>query len=536
MTLLRNTSLALILSTSLVMGACSNKDKGPSAEKSAPGAALGLKAPSDKAFAKHFDVPSRKTSDAEGKQALAALNLLEKSDDALSWAKTSGKNGNYSFKNLTAEDPDGEGQITITNTELRGVHMEGDVATFDRADFTGIKIYNETDDVTVTMATLSVARPTPDMAKAIITSLQNIKELDDLDLDTDDGDLDMGFGALGMGGIKIASPELNLTTDSLMWGQEEGTKLTDFKIEDVDINIAQPNQDVITATLKSFSATGLRGDMFDNLPKSGQSPLGMMDGFNPLAKLYNTLKMEDLNIDSKVISVVSKGFEGKSTEKRGVTTQRSVGEPLIIKFKEAPEDRDMKRAYDMIQELGFDELVFESSQTTVIDSNTDTIAIQDGLFSMKDGFNLSYNYGASGVKAMTDMLQELDSKGANSSQGQAGIQAAMETMKLNGFQMRLEDKSIVERGLKIASQLRGSTPDKVKKEAKVMLSLAPMMASGLEGDILGELSGALGQFIESGGTLSIVVDPKTPLSVNQLADYKASKLTMEDIGFSAKAE
>jgi len=82
------------------MGGCSNKDKGPSAEKSAPGAALGLKAPSDKVFAKHFDVPSRKVSDAEGKEALSELNLLTESGDALSWAKSSGKNGNYSFTDL----------------------------------------------------------------------------------------------------------------------------------------------------------------------------------------------------------------------------------------------------------------------------------------------------------------------------------------------------------------------------------------------------------------------------------------------------
>ena len=177
MTLLRNTSLAVILSTSLVMGACSNKDKGPSAEKSAPAKALGLKAPSDKVFAKHFDVPPRKVSDAEAKQALGELNLLEESGDALSWGKSSGKNGNYSYANLTAKDDDGE--MTIAKAELVGVHMDGDIATFDRADFSGIKVYDEKEDVTVTLETLSVARPTPDMAQAIITSLQNIKELDD---------------------------------------------------------------------------------------------------------------------------------------------------------------------------------------------------------------------------------------------------------------------------------------------------------------------------------------------------------------------
>jgi len=58
---------------------------------------LGLKAPSDKVFAKHFDVPTRKVTDAEGQKALGELNLLTESGDALSWDKTSGSDGNYNL-------------------------------------------------------------------------------------------------------------------------------------------------------------------------------------------------------------------------------------------------------------------------------------------------------------------------------------------------------------------------------------------------------------------------------------------------------
>jgi len=527
MTLLRNTSLAVILSTGLLMGGCSDKNKGPSAEKSAPAAALGLKAPSDKVFAKHFDVPSRKVSDAEGKQALAEMNLLDESGDALSWAKTSGENGNYNFTDLSAKDDDA--QLSIATANLVGVHMDGETATFDRADFSGIKIYDETDDVTITMKTLSVARPTPDMAKAIITSLQNIKGLDDLDLDMDDADVDMGFGALGMSGINITSKDLNLTTDSLVWGEDAETKLTDFKIQDVEFSAAEKAKEPVTVSLKALSATGILGDIFDSLPKPGGSPLGMMGGLNPMKQMFKTFKMEDLDIDSNYVSVVSKGFEGKSTEKGGVTTQRSVGDPLIIRLKEAPKDPQAKQAYDMVKELGFDEIVLESSQTTIMDSNKDTFAVKDGIFSMKDGFKLSYNYGATSLTAMSDSAKE-------NGQG-ADIQAAMENMKLSGFQMRLEDKSIVERGLKLAGKMRGASPEKVKKELKVALSLAPLMAGGgLEGEMIGEMAGAFGSFIEDGGTLSIVVDPKQPLSMADLSNYKGSDLTKADIGFSAKAE
>lgn len=533
MTLLRNTSLAVILSTSLVMGACSNKDKGPSAEKSAPAKALGLKAPSDKVFAKHFDVPSRKVSDAEAKQALGELSLLDQSGGALSWAKSSGKNGNYSYTNLSAKE--GEGELTIAKAELVGVHMDGDAASFDRADFSGIQIYDETEDVTITMETLSVARPTPDMAKSIITSLKNIKGLDGLDIE--DKDADMGFGALGMSGMKISSKDVNLSADSLMWGEDEETNLMDFKLSDVTFNLTEKANDPMTGSLGSLSATGIRGDLFDNLEDAQKGPLAMMGGFNPLAKMYNTLKMEDLNFDSNYVEVTSKGFEGKSTEKGGVITQKSVGEPFIIRLKEAPNDPQARQAYDMVKELGFDELSFQSSQTMIMDSNKDTIAVKDGLFSMKDGFKMSYNYGATGLKAMTDTMQAAHSEGPASSEGKADIEAAVENMKLNGFQLRLEDQSIVDRGIKLAGKLRGAEPNQVKNELKVALSLAPLMAGGgLEGEMIGEMAGAFGDFVQDGGTLSIVMNPKEPISITELSNYKNTNLSKSDLGFSAKAE
>jgi len=191
--------------------------------------------------------------------------------------------------------------------------------------------------------------------------------------------------------------------------------------------------------------------MFEDMQKTGKSPTAMMGGFNPLVQLYSTLKMEDLKFDSNYVSVTSKGFEGKS------------------------------------------------SQTTILDSNTDTVEVKDGNFSMKDGFELSYNYGASGVKAMTDKMQ---AQNADKPDG-FEIKTAMEAMTLNGFQMRLEDKSIVERSLKLAGEMRGASP---------------------------------GSFVDNGGTLSIVIAPKEPLPMSQLADYKNSSLTMEQIGFTAKAE
>ena len=156
---------------------------------------------------------------------------------------------------------------------------------------------------------------------------------------------------------------------------------------------------------------------------------------------------------------------------------------------------------------------------------------------MKDGFKMSYNYGATGLKAMTDTMQAAHSEGPASSEGKADIEAAVENMKLNGFQLRLEDQSIVDRGIKLAGKLRGAEPNQVKNELKVALSLAPLMAGGgLEGEMIGEMAGAFGDFVQDGGTLSIVMNPKEPISMTELSNYKNTNLSKSDLGFSAKAE
>ena len=532
MTLFRTTSIALILTVPLVMGACSPKDKGPSAEKSAPAKALGLSGPSDKVFSRHFVVEPRNVPEAEAKQALADLKLLKPSGQTLKWAKSSGKNGNYVYSDLSVKSDDG--MMTIDKAELFGVHMDDDIATFDRADFSGMKIYDEKDDTTVTIDEVSIAKPTPDMARSIIESLESAKDLDSINIEEED--LDLGFGAIGVKGFRVKSDEVDGTMGQLVWGQDETTRRSDFKVEDVDFKME--GDEAFTASLDLMSMTDMRADIFGNMPKNTRGATsGLMSGLNPLAKSYDTMKMDNLKIDSRVFSVTSEGFEGKSTEKNGVTTIREVSQPFIIRLKEAPKDAQAAQIFETIKSLDFDEIVLQSSQTSVLDSNTDKVTVKDGLISMKDGFNLSYNFEATGATAFLEKVEQMEANAEARKAATPNYADIMDSISINGLQFRLEDKSIVERGIKLASQFRGASPSQVKKEMKVALALAPITAgSGLERDIAGELSSALSAFIDNGGTLSIVLDPSAPLPVSELADYKGNNITIEKLGFSAKTE
>lgn len=524
---------AFFLSTALVIGGCSSKDEGASAAKSSASKALGLSGPSEKAFAKHFAVPNRKVSDAEAQQALEILKLGKSSDAGLSWDETSGADGNYSYSGLTIKDENSS--LNIKSANLIGVHMVGDEASFDRADFSGITMINTEDNATVTLESVSIARPSPAMARSIIEGLGNIKGVDDLDLNVDD-DEDVSFGAIGMSGMEIKSDDMNLTAKMMVWGEDEDSGLADFKVEGVNFSGTDKHGGGFTGRLGNMAGTGLKAGAYDNLSKGmaapGASPMGAIGNINPFEKAYDSFTVSDISFDNDAVSLNLKGLEGESVEKGGVTTTRQVTEPIVIKLKDEPKDLGTKQVFDMIKTLGYDELVFQSSGTTILDANTDTMEFKDHLITLEDGFKLSYNYGATGVKAMTDKMQNLNAAGSNQQ-----IMASLDTMKLNGFELSLEDDSIIDRSLKLAAQMRGGTPESIRKELKVGLALAPMMAGGgLEGDMMAELANAFGEFIENGGTLSIAMDPKTPIAINDLAKSKNGSLTLKDLGFSAKAE
>ena len=82
----------------------------------------------------------------------------------------------------------------------------------------------------------------------------------------------------------------------------------------------------------------------------------------------------------------------------------------------------------------------------------------------------------------------------------------------------------------------GGSPGAVRTQAKLMLKLAPMAKGGVEGDMLGELAGAMSDFLDGGKTLSIVMAPETPIPVSELSSLSNNDFTFSQLGFSAKAE
>jgi hypothetical protein len=192
----------------------------------------------------------------------------------------------------------------------------------------------------------------------------------------------------------------------------------------------------------------------------------------------------------------------------------------------------------MLKNLGFDTMSFTTSQTQVMDKNKDTVAIENGLLEMKDSFKLNYTYEAEGLSAMVDAAKAAETKyatdGSGSDRDADVLMESLEALKVRAMKISLEDNSILERGLKLASEMTGQSEEMLKRQLKVAVMAAPLMAqSELEKELLGQTGDAFAKFVESGGTFTVAMKPSEPVSIMDLAQAREKNLNPKSLGFSA---
>lgn len=537
MTKLRTLSGLLILSTALTVGACKGKDKTLVGE-SAPAKALKTADVSSSDLNSLFDVDSRKVSNADAEKALGVLGLTESNSKGLSWDKRDGDKGNYTYKNLTISDDDGS--ATIEDVELFGVRMEGEAATFDKMVAKGLVAKGE--DGTVRIESMAVARPSPAFAAAITEALSRVDELGDLDgLDLDMDGQDVHFGAMRANNVELEGPDFNGSLDSLAWGEFEDSGEGLFVLEDLKIKGRPEGKPELDITLGSINASGLNMDYFRSMSdkgkgRRGSNPMGqVIKGVSPYTKTFDTVSFSDVDISMDGLHITTDGGQGKTTKKGDTLVTRQVLQPMVIRFDAEPTDRGMIEAKKSLASLGYDELVITSAQTSELNAKNDTVKITDSFLDLKDGFRLSYGYEATGINAVREGVESAQSNGRSLNERQ--MQKLTDDITLKSVDIALADKSIIDRGFKLAAEKQGSSPKLLRMQAKSMLMLMGLgVKSEAQGELVGELSRAMGQFIDDGGTLKLRVAPAQPLTVSQLRKLETGDMGVEALGFSATVE
>lgn len=519
-------ALTAILSTSLVLSGCGDKDKSKSTSSEV----------------KIEKITPRKVSNDQAQKALTALSLSESGSGALSWAAKTGDSGNYVFTDvvIAGEDKDDK-PVKVGTLELKGAHMEGDLVAFDVITMNNMS--TEDDDAVISIKKVELLKPSPTISNEIAKFFGG----DDDAFENVEGEF--SIGGFDLVGLDIAGDDGKITMDKMMFGEAKD-KTGVFTLKNLNMDI-QEDEDV-KLSLGSIDVTGLNVDKYKGLIsaaiKSGNhegdgADIGddamknLVKSMNPYSPDYKNFTLRDFDANISGLTIDIDSVEGKASVKKGVTTITQVTSPMIITPPAEGGKKEMQQFATALKDMGYDRLVFQSSSKSMLNEATDSVEVVDSYLKLEDGFKLNFDYSLTGVKEMMAKAAELGATDAVNTNPNAALEM-LSSMKIAKARIALEDNSIVERSFKLAAKQQGADVAMLKNSAKAGLAFLPMMAKDPAQQTLAmEASQALGTFLDKSGTLVIEMNPATPVDMGAITNgAQQGNFDVSTLGLSIRAE
>jgi len=487
-------TLGAILSTSLILGGCGEKNKSETV--------------------KIEKVKPRKVNTEEAEKALKLMALNESGSGDVAWSARAGTGGNYTFSDFANDSKDGD-KGAFSSFEIKGVHMEDEAPAFDQMvfnDFAG----TDDDGSKITIANITLTEPSPALAAAITRSFNG----DDDAFDNIEGDV--SFKALSFSGLKVDDKDGIVSLATLKMGKSKDDAGY-FTLSDLDMDMLSDDGKKVIMQLGSIDVTGVNLGKYKGLISAAMDNDGEVDAdkmkqfmgsMNAYDPDFESFSLNNFNMDVLGLKVNLDSLTGKTEKKGGKVIMSQTMSPLTITPPDETKDKDMQKLVEGLTSFGYDKLEFTMEQNSVLDEESDTMVVKDSYIQMKDGFKFSYDYDIVGYKAVAEKVQSLDGGGNANPMVVLGM---MDELKFNHLRIALKDDSIIDRSFKFAAEQQGGTPDALRSQAKMGLAFLPMMAKD-EGQqkLASDLSAALGTLLDESGTLVIDMRPEEAVDFGAL--------------------
>ena len=522
-----------------LLAGCGEKDKTSSTD--------GTSAPVEIGEISLPDVQLRSGNAAKVEDALAAFSMAQSGDGRVSFASRDLSGASATFKDVTIltgdADDDDEGGVLLAKTlTFVGLDMSAGTASFAQMTLEGVTVRSadEDEDGALTMANLQISNPSPALA-AWVGSLF----ADEEPADFPEG-AQFSFDALSMTDISVA-PETDdeieeFQIDSIDFRGMSETGLGAMMLDGLSLR-ATDEHDGSKAHISvgSVQVMGV-GEIVAKSFMSGlddedvdPSELFGMLAANPGDPGYNSVRVEDFNFDVAGLQVDLPSYVADVTRDAQGRAVRSLILPFKATVSTDPEGEIGSGMAGQLGLLGYETLVIRGAGDSRIDHEADRVMADaaSNYLELEDGFRVSMGGDFSGLKAFYSRLSESDLEAFD--EGPFGFGTMLSELNLHGLELTFDDNSIVDRAFAAAAARDGGTPDELKSQLKQMLALAPAFAgtAGVDVDIATEFTSALGSFISNPGTLTVKLDPDTPITADMLED--PTQLTKDVLGFSARA-
>lgn len=508
----------------LIMGGCSDKNKGADTETHTISmAALDSTTLTPDQFKPFLAVDNRKVSETDAERALTMMGLNTPREGQFSWNSKRGKAGDYSYKNLTAVGKDGE-DIKIAELNLTGVHMSNDAPTFDRIDVSGLDVTGA--DATLSLASMSLSDPSPALGASILEALQTAQRVKDLsqmsgDLQIDGDDIE--FGALLMTDLTAGSTDGTMSLSSLGWGEDDSSGKAIFLVEGIKLSGKDKESETpVNMSLDYASATGIDSAQMRRMRQDGEQP----NLFSPYNHMADGVSLKNFKLSADTLNFTIPSITTKSDMSGSKKTIKQVMDASTLSFSAKPTSPDLVEAWTFFQQSGYESLQFSGSSTTIIDETADTIEITDSRLSLKDGFDLNFSMTGSGLTS-------------GSTAGEGEPAQMLNALSIGSLNLSLTDKSIVDRVFNAVAAQQGNSPSVVKMLTKTGLMGFGFMASGQaetkdQQKLITEGVNALSKFLDSGGKLTINLNPAQPLPAGYFSNMNPQDIDPVRLGLTVE--
>lgn len=263
------------------------------------------------------------------------------------------------------------------------------------------------------------------------------------------------------------------------------------------------------------------------------------EAFDPalaLTKTMDRFELSGLEVTAGGLQIAMPSFSGTMEELSGGALRTAMAMPaLSIDFDPAADEMSAEAAASLAM-LGYERLDLSFDGAYVYDPAEDRM-YTDGpnLMTLVDGGTLGVRYDVTGFSAYMTAVSELQAEIIAA--GEAGDELAVEddfmvdvfsALALNSLSYSIEDAGLLERSLNLFANQSGVDPATARAQAVGMVTLFSMgVGEVMTPALAAQMSEAVTGFIQNGGTLSVAIEPASPI--------RFSDMLNAEIGFDAEA-
>lgn len=505
-------------------------------------------ASAEDAFAELGNIVLRRGNAASASEALAAMSLDTSGAGRLSFASSDTDDDGASFVDVEITVPDEDGSIVIGELVLDGLDMVDGQASFSKLSLNNIQMVPgdeaAADDGTLNVGNIELLNPSPELA-SWVASLMGEGE----PADFPEGDA-VSFDKWSLSDLNFAMDDGADTADfniaSIELGNVAEQTMAVARISDISLTGSSEGEGPFTMSLGSMTTTGADLAFLDVVRENFDdedelaSALMELSSENPVDPGYDSFSLDtfNLNFDGVAVDVPSLDINITRNDDGVPIANRTL--PFTMSLSaDADAGEAGSELAGALGMVGYETVEISGEGQSAYDPDTDKLSFDadNNYLTVADGFTMQFGGEVEGYSALSGLDFAAMADGGEPDADL--MEEALSELILHDFTLVLDDDSMVDRVFNLVAAQTGDDPSALRQQAVAMTSMAPMMAagSGVDVNILTEASGAIAEFLQTPGTLTISLNPSEPISAATFADMEdPSAITKDFLGLSITHE